>query len=110
MPMRRASASTSTEASRSIRTWLRDSTGTARRYGARASLVHCHRGVVAIEAVDRTAVGIEHQLLRDRIRARREQHTQHHIIAGSRVIVRQQLFDEACQTADDLVDEAQARC
>src|SRR5579863_7391252 len=98
MPMRRASASTSTEASRSIRTWLRDSTGTARRYGARASLVHCHRGVVAVEAVDRTAVGIEHQLLGHRIGAWRQQHSQHHIIAGPRVIVGQQLLDEAGKT------------
>ena len=51
--MRRASATTSTEAVSSIRTWPSEATGTPRRYGAaRRHLSMVTRGVVALEALD----------------------------------------------------------
>ena len=98
-----------TASASSSRIWPRDNTGTRRRYGGAPSLVHGHRGVVAIEAVHCAPVGIADQALGGRIGARRQQHAHDHVVAGAGLVVRQQLLDEARQTADDLIDEAQAR-
>src|SRR6202162_5689086 len=107
--MRLPAVTSSTEAVSRIRTWPRDATGTPRRYGAPPLFVHRYRGVVAIEAVHRAPVGVHDQALGALIGARRQQHSHDHIVGRARMVIGEQLFDEARQTADDFVHEPQAR-
>src|ERR1039457_2531784 len=107
--MRLPAVTNSTEPVSSIRTWPSAWTGTHQRYGAPPSLVHGHRGIVAIETMNRAPVGIDDQALGGLVGARCEQHAHDHVVGRSCLVVSQQLLDETRQAADDFIDEAQPR-
>src|SRR5678816_4342334 len=70
---------------------------------------HEHRRIVALEILQRAAVGVVDHLLRRLVGARRELYAQHHVIPRAGVVVAQVLLNELADAVAHLVDEAQVR-
>src|SRR5882672_4760054 len=87
------------------RHWSGLRAGGRRRY----SRAHQHGRIEALESLDGARVGVEHQPLGHLVGPGRQQHTQYHVIRRAGRLLGQQLFDDACQTMVQLVDEAQVR-
>src|SRR5258708_7715606 len=84
-------------------------THSANDFNKRTSGAHQHCRIVALEALDGTAVGVIDEALGDFVGAGGKQHPQDDIVGRAGGLLGQQLLDDAGETVRELVDEPQVR-